>query len=89
MIHCLFTLDITGSFFTVLIKSQMYLFAEPILNLEEDNRIELSPCKQWDGFQDRVRAMQPIFHYSIFYYVTNQLLYISHLAQLHYALFQT
>ena len=34
--------------------------------LEEDNRIELSPCKQWDGFQDRVRAMQPIFHYSLF-----------------------
>jgi len=43
----------------------MYLFAEPILNLEEDNRIELSPCKQWDGFQDRVRAMQPIFHYAL------------------------
>ena len=31
--------------------------------LEEDNRIELSPFhQQWDGFQDRVRAMQPIFH---------------------------
>ena len=29
-------------------------------------RFELSPCQQWDGFQDRVRAMQPIFHYSLF-----------------------
>ena len=33
---------ITGSFFTVLIKSQMYKFAEPILNLEEDVRFELT-----------------------------------------------
>ena len=31
--------------------------------VEEDNRIELSPIHhKWDGFQDRVRAMQPIFH---------------------------
>lgn len=31
--------------------------------MEEDNRIELSPFhQQWDGFHDRVRAMQPIFH---------------------------
>lgn len=29
--------------------------------LEEGNRIELSPVSQWDGFQDRVRAMQPTF----------------------------
>ena len=39
--------------------------------LEEDNRIELSPITEWDGFQDRVRAMQPIFH---FYLVTTYML---------------
>ena len=40
---------------------------EEDVRLEEDNRIELSPFhQQWDGFQVRVRAMQPIFHNSIF-----------------------
>lgn len=32
-----------------------------IRTLEEDNRIELSPISRWDGFQDHVYAMQPIF----------------------------
>ena len=46
-------------------------FLEPhaFLILEEGNRIELSPfSQQWDGFQDRVCAMQPTLQLFIKFY---------------------
>ena len=39
------------------------LLNQQVTNLEEDNRIELSPAtNQWNGFQGRLLTMSSIFH---------------------------